>query len=195
MVAQRSPGEYEHDDQDGLPHPEPSDWLTLQQAACELGVSVTTARRLLRKGLLRNRIVPRRGGFAYLVYLPGSRHAALEGAPCRQPLGAEHAPVSMQDYAAKKGLPAEPSAGDRVVELEEQVESLSKALSRALRAQKSKELPVGKGEPTGSDDPYAHYRWLARKKRWFAMPRLITRTSYASVDRLRRIVAGDDGQQ
>src|SRR6185295_12422940 len=57
--------------------PDASDWLSMQQAACELGVSITTVRRMIRKGRLRNRIVPRHGGFAYLIYLPGSKHAQL----------------------------------------------------------------------------------------------------------------------
>ena len=34
-----------------------------------------TARRMIRRGELRNRIVARPGGFAYLVYLPNSWHA------------------------------------------------------------------------------------------------------------------------
>jgi excisionase family DNA binding protein len=75
--------------------PDPADWLTLQQAACELGISAGTARRMIRKGRLRNRIVPRPGGFAYLIYLPQSRHARglhvdahtdVPAAPPREPL-------------------------------------------------------------------------------------------------------------
>ena len=36
-------------------------WLTLPQAACELGVSVSTVRRLVRKEQLESRPVPRPG--------------------------------------------------------------------------------------------------------------------------------------
>ncbi|HYM15659.1 MAG TPA: helix-turn-helix domain-containing protein, partial [Dehalococcoidia bacterium] len=60
------------------PWPDPADWLSLQQAACELQLSPSTVRRMIRKGQLRNRIVPRRGGFRYLVYLPNSRHARMQ---------------------------------------------------------------------------------------------------------------------
>lgn len=58
-----------------------ADWLPLQQAACELGVSPGTARRMIRRGELRNRIVARPGGFAYLVYLPNSWHAQFAAHP------------------------------------------------------------------------------------------------------------------
>jgi hypothetical protein len=89
MVALRSIFARDDDDRDPeppLPRPDPADWLTLQQAACELNVSISTARRMIRKGKLRNRIVPRPGGFAYLVYLPNSRHAnGLGGHPCARP--------------------------------------------------------------------------------------------------------------
>ena len=37
------------------------EWLTLPQAACELGVSVSTVRRLVRKEQLESRPVPRPG--------------------------------------------------------------------------------------------------------------------------------------
>ncbi len=193
MVALRSHDEFAREDEDeAMPRPDPGDWLTLQQAACELNLSVTTARRLLRKGLLRNRIVPRRGGFAYLVYLPGSRHATLGADACTHRIDAAHSPVSLPDYVRERD--GSTSAGDdeRVVQLEDQVESLSKALSRALRTAKSRGLPVARGEASYADDPYARYRWLARKNRWFGVPRIFSSASNASVDRLRRIVAGND---
>ena len=189
-MAQRSHYESGDDAREGaLPRPDPADWLTLQQAACELGVSLTTARRLLRKGILRNRIVPRRGGFAYLVYLPGSRHASLDGDACRNDGREPHELRLLRPQDEPSVVPQEDA---RVQELEDQVESLSKALSRALRAQKAKSLPAGTGEPTRPDDPYGRYRWLARKKRWFGVPQLFSSASNAGVDRVRRIVAGDD---
>src|SRR2546423_14400115 len=51
-----------------------NDWLTVSQAACELGVSSSTIRRRIHDGLLRTQTVPRNGGFAYRIYLPESRH-------------------------------------------------------------------------------------------------------------------------
>lgn len=142
--------------------PDPADWLTLQQAACELNISVSTARRMIRKGRLRNRIVPRRGGFAYLIYLPDSRHArAINGHSCSDPAAnviqlADHRPAS----------PAiETDNNDQVRALEAQVERLSEALSRALRL-KQRQLPPGMGAQR-PEDPYARYRWLVRRRRWW----------------------------
>jgi len=54
-----------------------------------------------------------------------------------------------------------------VQQLEAQVEHLSEALSRALRT-KQKALPAGMGQATvNPTDPYARYRWLVRRKRWW----------------------------
>src|SRR5205085_4644814 len=65
-------------DADAAPEPthrsNPNDWLTVSQAACELGVSSTTIRRRIHDGLLRTQTVPRNGGFSYRIYLPESRH-------------------------------------------------------------------------------------------------------------------------
>lgn len=171
MVALRSAfGRDDDDERDAgpsLPKPNPADWLTLQQAACEMNISISTARRMIRKGKLRNRIVPRPGGFAYLVYLPNSRHATALG-----PHGCT--PASMIDERAPRELLAfrrlqheNASAIDHVRELEEQVEQLSDALARTLKM-KQQASPSGMARPAQDvRDPYARYRWLARRKRWW----------------------------
>jgi hypothetical protein len=163
---------------------DPADWLTLQQAACEFNVSISTLRRRLREGKLRNRIVPRRGGFAYLIYAPGNRHTSPDGlAVCghREP----SAPHEETDDLHRNGAPSSnghdvPSLYARsaapherieqeaeIRRLERQVENLSHALSRALRV-KQVALPPGLGSPTDNpDDPYARYRWLVRRRRWW----------------------------
>lgn len=125
-------------------------WLTLQQAACELGVSESTVRRAIRTGRLRNRIIPRRGGFAYLVYLPESRHAE-----------AEHSCGDTNDHAQ-----AEDHA-EQLRLLEEHVDMLAKALRSALRM-KQMSTPTGRlDRHAATDDPYARYRWLVRRRRWW----------------------------
>ena len=154
MVALRWPHEPDDALRDGPTlAPDPSDWLTLQQAACELNVSISTARRMLRKGKLRNRILPRPGGFAYRVYLPNSRHArAITGHAC--------APDPPAPAAAT-------SPPEEILRLERQVEHLSEALSRALKV-KQTALPAGMGDPNlNPSDPYARYRWLTRRRRWW----------------------------
>jgi hypothetical protein len=130
------------------PHPRASDWLPLQQAACELGVSPGTARRMIRRGELRNRIVPRPGGFAYLVYLPNSRHAQFAA-------HAHHATVDRR--VAAPALPSWPA------HLEAAWAMLSESIRRALR-------PPAPARPlrlVEADGPFARYRWLARRRRWW----------------------------
>ncbi len=157
--------------QDATPKPAPSDWLSLQQAACELGVSISTARRMIRKGRLRNRIVPRRGGFAYLIYLPNSRHAGALGKPLRDG-DAPVAHLALVRPAPPPGEAPAPSAAagrdaDQEIRiLNKQVERLSEALSRALRT-KQKSLPAGMGAPAEDGDPYSRYRWLVRRRWWW----------------------------
>jgi excisionase family DNA binding protein len=172
MVALRSAfgrDEAERDSQPELPRPNPADWLTLQQAACELNVSTSTARRMIRKGRLRNRIVPRPGGFAYLVYLPNSRHAnGLGGHACAQlSPDDEHAPRDLLAFRQSRNGNGHAGTEDRVRALEEQVEHLSDALAQALKA-KQRAAPAGMTRPVvNPDDPYARYRWLVRRKRWW----------------------------
>ncbi|MEX0749924.1 MAG: hypothetical protein WD359_03870 [Dehalococcoidia bacterium] len=156
-----------------LPKPNPADWLPLQQGACELNVSISTARRMIRKGKLRNRIVPRPGGFAYLVYLPNSRHAnGLGGHACRQLSPAPDDAREPRDLGAcrqSRNGAADGASDAKVRLLEQQVEHLSEALARALKT-KQRALPEGMGQPTlNPGDPYARYRWLARRKRWWPL--------------------------
>ncbi len=128
-------------------------WLKLQQAACELGVSESTVRRAIHAGRLRNRIIPRRGGFAYLVYLPGSRHA--------------ESPHDCGDPAADPGAIAEHAEQLRLVE--EHVDVLAKALRSALRVRQGSAPGRGRERGPAADDPYARYRWLVRRRRWWPL--------------------------
>ncbi len=141
------------------------DWLTLHQAACELGVSAATVRRMVRNGRLVNRMVTHRGGFAYLVFIPGSRHGRLKQAePKRRRL--------WLIKGARDDSPPAPSVADAdsqetIDNLERQVDQLSHALSRALKT-RQRALPAGMGDPdVNPADPYARYRWIARKPRWW----------------------------
>jgi len=172
MVALRSIFARDDGDRDPeppLPRPDPAGWLTLQQAACELNVSISTARRMIRKGKLRNRIVPRPGGFAYLVYLPNSRHAnGLGGHPCARAGGtdAEYAPREIKAFRRSRD-DGHDGAAEQVRQLERQVTHLSEALARALKT-KQRRLPQGMGEPTlNPGNPYARYRWLVRRRWWW----------------------------
>jgi hypothetical protein len=156
--------------------------LSLQQAACELNLSISTVRRMLRDGRLRNRIVPRRGGFAYLVYAPGNRHSSPDGLhACAHGEREQRAAAAVnghntnghvsipRDYA-RRTADDDRTRVEREAEihrLEQQVESLSHALSRALRV-KQVSLPPGLGAAGANpDDPYGRYRWLVRRKRWW----------------------------
>jgi len=163
MVALRSVPGRDEDERDAEPRmarPNPADWLTLQQAACELGVSASTARRMIRKGKLRNRVVPRPGGFAYLVYMPNSRHAtALSRHGCA-PLGDDHSPLDLDAYRQQRS-----GSDERVRALERQVEQLSDALSRALLASRRKGRAAG--ARVDRAQPFAQYRALVRRRRWW----------------------------
>ena len=142
-----------------------ADWLTLQQAACELRVSISTVRRRIRNGELRNRMVPRPGGFAYLIYVPNSQHGRASGC-------ANHdtTPQRLPTKLRRNGHSPVEDALDPVEQirrLEDQVERLSSALSRALKL-KQVALPEGMGDASvNPGDPYARYRWLVRKRRWW----------------------------
>jgi len=130
------------------PHPCASDWLPLQQAACELGISPGTARRMIRRGELRNRIVARPGGFAYLVYLPNSWHAQFAARP-HHPAVAE--PV---ETAVPRAWIARAETG---------LNGLLQSIRQAMR-------PPAPPRPlrlVEADGPFARYRWLARRRRWW----------------------------
>lgn len=142
-----------------------ADWLTLQQAACEPRVSLSTVRRRIRNGELRNRMVPRAGGFAYLVYIPNSQHG--RGFACG---GHEATPQRAQPTVHHNGSSAVEDGrnpAEQIRRLEDQVERLSSALARALKL-KQVALPEGMGDASvNPGDPYARYRWLVRKRRWW----------------------------
>lgn len=147
----------------GLPPLESPDWLTLQQAACEMGASSSTVRRMVRGGQLVNRMVPHRGGFAYLVFVAGSKHGERQSHGGKQKRrlwivrGEDEAPAIA---AASNG------SQQTIAELERQVDQLSHALSRALRT-KQRALPAGIGDPgVNAANPYARYRWLRRNRWW-----------------------------
>ncbi len=134
--------------EEAAPQTRASDWLPLQQAACELGISPGTARRMIRRGELRNRIVPRPGGFAYLVYLPNSRHARFGAGPHRvavpEPAEATEPPSWREHTEAALG-------------------ALLASARRALRPP-APPRPLRLAEAEG---PFARYRWLARRRRWW----------------------------
>ena len=124
-----------------------SDWLPLQQAACELGISPATARRMIRRGELRNRMIPRPGGFAYVVYLPGSRHAL----------------VGLTGHHALHPLRRDPTPQSAVQRIEAELGRLSRSLSRTLLSRHD----GASARAADIDGPFARYRWLARKRRWW----------------------------
>ncbi|MBF6599564.1 MAG: hypothetical protein IVW36_03525 [Dehalococcoidia bacterium] len=160
-------------DEPPWPQANPHDWLTLEQAACELGVSVSTVRRRMRRGELRNRIVPRRGGFAYRIYIAGSRHGRepeLHGHPSR-PARAPRQPHDLAAYrrerAALQAAESDVEADDAMRHLEQQVERLSAALTTALRPKRPGGADAVSAAARGADEPYARYRQLVRKRRWW----------------------------
>lgn len=154
-----------------LPPLDAPDWLTLQQASCELGASVSTIRRMVRDGRLLNRMVPHRGGFAYLVFIPQSRHGALrQQEPRRRKLwlikGQRDPAPSPAPRELRAAASPDPDAQATIASLERQVDQLSHALARALRT-KQRALPAGIGDPGVNDrSPYARYRWLRRRRWW-----------------------------
>ncbi len=174
MVALRSPAETE-DEHARLapvpPRPDPADWLTLLHAACELNVSPSTIRRMIRKGQLRNRIVPRRGGFRYLIYLPNSRHAQMDTQrPCARP--AEKEPRRRLRLIADTGAlprrrdaPQDEPLATEVHLLEVRAERLNRSLSRALLANRAAPPDALAVTEINPDDPFGRYRWLARRRR------------------------------
>lgn len=125
------------------PVPRESDWLPLQQAACELGISPSTARRMIRRGQLRNRVVARPGGFAYLVYLPDSWHARLTSH------GHTATPPRNRDRV-------------RIAHVGTELQRVARGLLGSLRIP-----PSGQLVAADAGGPFARYRWLARRRRWW----------------------------
>jgi hypothetical protein len=123
---------------------------------------------MVREGRLLNRMVAHRGGFAYLVFIPQSRHGSLkQREPRRRRLWLIK---PLKDLLAEPEREAPPVAdGDAqavIADLERQVDQLSHALSRALKT-RQRALPAGIGDPGVNEaSPYARYRWLRRRRWW-----------------------------
>ena len=142
----------------------PNDWLTVEQAACELGVSDTTIRRRLRQGLLPSRIVPRKGGFAYRIYLPESRHGRYPslGDPGTSTRNASHSPLSLDAYRRRREQVRD--AASQSGRVEGQQERIPETLLQALSMQAR---PVPATVIAGAGSPFGQYRQLVRRRRWW----------------------------
>jgi hypothetical protein len=151
----------------------PNDWLTVSQAACELGVSSTTIRRRIHLGLLRTQTVPRNGGFSYRVYLPDSRHGRDESlraiTEAQRPPAPERDPIDLTAYRHRRDQlrEAQPKkhARDERPRIEGQPERLPEALMQALSLQ-PRPLRASLAGASGGD-PFGQYRQLVRKRRWW----------------------------
>ena len=164
-------------DADAAPEPtpgsNPNDWLTVSQAACELGVSSTTIRRRIHDGLLRTQTAPRNGGFSYRIYLPESRHGrdtALRAIPAAsRPTTSEAEPIDLTAYRHRRDQLREAQPKKRPDEprprIEGQPERLPEALMHALSLQARPLRPSLAGASAG--DPFGQYRQLVRKRRWW----------------------------
>ena len=130
-----------------------SDWLPLQQAACELGISPGKARRMIRRGELRNRVVARPGGFAYLVYLPNSWHARF----------AEHA----DETATEQPAADEPLVVAGQASWRDRGEAAWSTLAQSIERALHPPATASHLRLVQADGPYARYRRLARKRRWW----------------------------
>lgn len=151
-----------------------ADWLSLQQTACELGVSLSTVRRMIRRGKIRNRIVPRPGGFAYLLYLPNSRHARLGAHHHRDaPSSSARSGLRLVDAEFERDAAAGVGAhSGEIRRLQAQVRQLSHALAQAVQGghQPAPALRHDAAPDAAAPDPaapYARYRALARGRRWW----------------------------
>jgi hypothetical protein len=151
----------------------PNDWLSVSQAACELGVSSTTIRRRIHDGLLRTLTVPRNGGFSYRVYLPESRHgrdASLRAtAAAKGPAATEGSPIDLTAYRRRRDQlrQAQPqkSSNEPRSRIEGQPERLPESLMQALSLQARPLRASFAGASAGS--PFGQYRQLVRKRRWW----------------------------
>ncbi|HEY7801699.1 MAG TPA: hypothetical protein VIE40_03405 [Dehalococcoidia bacterium] len=119
--------------------------------------------------------MPRKGGFAYRIYIRDSRHGrdpGLHGHPATASANAAEAPErrphDLAAYRRDRAALAESeraSTSDAAIEhLEQQVERLSHALTSALRPKAASAPTAGGGD---ADAPYARYRQLVRKRRWW----------------------------
>jgi len=151
-----------------------NDWLTVSQAACELGVSSSTIRRRIHDGLLRTQTVPRNGGFAYRIYLPESRHgrdASLRAtsAAKREARHQDEPIIDLSAYRRRRDQLREAQPPKRADEprsrIEGQPERLPEALMHALSLQPRPLRTSFAGASAGS--PFGQYRQLVRKRRWW----------------------------
>ena len=118
-----------------------------------IGVSPGTARRMIRRGQLRNRIVARPGGFAYLVYLPNSWHARFT----------EHA----HDTAVVQPVADEPLVVAGRASWRDRGEAAWSALAQSIERALHPPATQSHLRLVQADGPYARYRRLARKRRWW----------------------------
>lgn len=141
--------------------PVASDWVTIEQAACALGVSSSTVRRRMGAGALPYRVIVHKGRRTYRVHLPGHHSHIAEGeAPAVVDLTARIRARERQRAAD------DPGARELAIQrLEQQVDHLSEALARALRTRARP--PVGGAALADPTDPYRRYRELVRRRRWW----------------------------
>lgn len=130
---------------------EAGQWMSLQQAASELGVSTSTVRRWILKGKLQSRIVARGRRFHYQVRVGPALEIAI----------ASPAPTDIVKYLRSQ-LEAKEERLTRMEQdlkrQEEQIQNLSAGLARALQR--------NHGSEGSGNGPYAKYRWLARRRWW-----------------------------
>ncbi len=163
---------------DALWSANPNDWLTLEQAACELGCTAATVRRRIGRGELRSRIVPRKGGLAYRVYIPGSRHgsALFAAHPAPMPSGSARQPLAPVDMAAYRRaraarIASRPAVGGAALRrLEEIVMRVAGELGRVLGSQRMPSAEAAEQGRGSCEGPYAHYRRLVREQRRWWQP-------------------------
>jgi len=153
MVALREEWSERYRGEQGLgPEAEGARWMSLRRAACHLDVCPSTLRRRMRKGELPWRVVNHGRRWSYEVLVPPGLTSCDEQA---QP-----GVVSLGGYLHDRLEETEEESARLTQELkrqEQMIENLSQALARA-RA----------GNHHGPEDsPYAKYRQLARRLRWW----------------------------
>jgi len=129
-------------------------WLTLRRAACCLDVCPSTLRRRMRKGELPWRVVNHGRRWHYEVLVPAGPW------PSRCDDQARDGVLSLGAYRHDRLETTEEEAARLTREVQRQewlIEDLSQALARARS-----------GNHHGPDEgPYAKYRQLARRRRWW----------------------------
>jgi hypothetical protein len=155
MVALREEWSEKHRAEQGPgPEAEGARWMSLRRAACHLDVCTSTLRRRMRKGQLPWRVVNHGPRWSYEVLVP----AGLT--PCDEQAQAQEGVVSIGVYLHDRleETEEETTRLTREVEhLEQMIENLSQALARARAGNHHKP----------EDSPYAKYRQLALRRRWW----------------------------